>query len=71
VSGIYSFLKGHALSLLPDSILQPLSVWHHRRVLLSFRDAEEPDLIVVRELVQPGTIAVDLGANILSGRPEP
>jgi FkbM family methyltransferase len=33
-------------------------------VLLSFRDAEEPDLIVVRELVQPGTIAVDLGANI-------
>jgi FkbM family methyltransferase len=33
-------------------------------VLRSFTDADEPDLAVVRELVQPGTIAVDLGANI-------
>lgn len=64
MSGIYSFLKSRALTVLPDSILQPLSVWHHRRVLRSFRDTDEPDLTVVRELVQPGTIAVDLGANI-------
>ncbi len=60
---IYSFLKSRALNLLPDSILQPLRLWHHRRVLRSFADADEPDLAVVRELVQPGTIAVDLGAN--------
>jgi FkbM family methyltransferase len=60
---IYSFLKSRALTLLPDSILQPLSVWHHRRVLRSFRDADEPDLTVVRELVERGTNAVDLGAN--------
>jgi FkbM family methyltransferase len=32
-------------------------------VLRSFPDADEPDLAVVRELVQRGTIAVDLGAN--------
>jgi FkbM family methyltransferase len=32
-------------------------------VLSSFSDADEPDLVVVRELVQRGTIAVDLGAN--------
>ena len=61
---IYSFLKGRALTLLPDSILQPLRVWHHRRTLRSFPDADEPDLAVVRELVQRGTTAVDLGANI-------
>src|SRR6266849_477150 len=63
MTGIYSLLKGRALNLLPDSILQPLRVWHHRRVLRSFPDADEPDLAVVRELVQPGTVAVDLGAN--------
>jgi len=60
---IYSFLKSRALTLLPDSVLQPLRVWHHRHTLRSFPDADEPDLMVVRELVQRGTIAVDLGAN--------
>jgi FkbM family methyltransferase len=61
--GIYAFIKSRALNLLPDSILQPLRVWHHRRVLRSFPDADEPDLAVIRELVERGTIAVDLGAN--------
>jgi len=63
VTRIYSFLKSHALSLLPDSVLQPLRVWHHRRVLGSFPDTDEPDLAVVRELVRRGAVAVDLGAN--------
>jgi len=63
VSGIYSLIKSRALKLLPDSILQPLRVWHHGRVLRSFSDADEPDLAVVRQLVHPGVIAVDLGAN--------
>ena len=63
VRRVYSFLKSRALRLLPEWVLQPLRVWHHRRVLGSFSDAEEPDLVVVRELVQRGTIAVDLGAN--------
>ncbi|HCU11499.1 MAG TPA: hypothetical protein DGB72_05160 [Gemmatimonadetes bacterium] len=61
---IYSFLKSRALTLLPDSILQPLRVWHHRRTLRSNPDTDEPDLRIVRELVQRGTVAVDLGANI-------
>jgi FkbM family methyltransferase len=63
VTRIYSFLKNRALRLLPDSVLQPLRVWHHRRVLGSFPDTDEPDLAVVRELVQRGAVAVDLGAN--------
>lgn len=63
VTRIYSFLKRRALNLLPDSILQPLRIWHQRRVLSSFADADEPDLAVVRKLVQRGTVAVDLGAN--------
>lgn len=61
---IYSFLRNRALQLLPDSLLQPLRVWHHRQTLLSFPDADEPDLAVVRQLVQGGDFAVDLGANI-------
>jgi FkbM family methyltransferase len=63
VTTIYSFLKNRALNFLPDSLLQPLRVWHQRRVLRSFGDADEPDLTIVRKLVQRGTIAVDLGAN--------
>jgi FkbM family methyltransferase len=63
VNRVYSFLKSRALRLLPESVLRPLRVWHHRRVLGSFSDAEEPDLLVVRKLVQRGTMAVDLGAN--------
>lgn len=61
---MYSFLKNRALTLLPELILRPLRGWHYRRVLRSFTDADEPDLKVVRELVEPGTTAVDLGANI-------
>ena len=61
---IYSFLKRRALNHLPESILAPIRQWHHERVLRSFNDAGEPDLRVVRALVQCGTTAVDLGANI-------
>ena len=61
---IYSFLKNRALTLLPDSTLQPLRVWHHRGTLSSFPDNDEPDVAVVRALVERGSTAVDLGANI-------
>jgi FkbM family methyltransferase len=61
---VYSFLKNRALTLLPAPILRPLKKWHYGRVLRSFTDAEEPDLKVVRHLVQCGTTAVDIGANI-------
>ncbi len=64
VTSVYSFLKNRALTLLPELILRPIRGWHYRRVLRSFTDADEPDLKVVRELVDPGTTAVDLGANI-------
>ena len=37
---------------------------HYARVLRGFREEEEPDLVVVRHLVLPGTTAVDLGANV-------
>ena len=61
---IYSLVKGRALRVIPEPILRRLRSWHHRRVLLSFADSDEPDLVVVRKLVKRGTVAVDLGANI-------
>ena len=64
MGSVYSFLRNHALTHLPEPMLRPLKAWHYRRVLRSFSDAEEPDLIVVRQLVQPASVALDLGANI-------
>ena len=65
VGKTYAFLKNRALTILPERVLRPLRMWHYGRVLPgSFTDADEPDLKVVRELVQRGTTAVDLGANI-------
>lgn len=64
MGSVYSFLKNRALAHLPEPVLTPLRAWHYGRVLRSFSDAEEPDLVVVRKLVAPGSVAVDLGANI-------
>jgi FkbM family methyltransferase len=64
VGSVYSFLKNRALTHLPEPVLRPLKAWHYRRVLRSFSDAEEPDLVVVRKLVGPASLALDLGANI-------
>jgi FkbM family methyltransferase len=64
VRSVYSFLKDRAVSYLPERLLRPLRAWHYQRFLRSFTDAEEPDLAVVRRLVEPGSVAVDVGANI-------
>jgi FkbM family methyltransferase len=64
VGSVYSFLKNRALTRLPEPMLGTLKAWHYRRVLRSFSDAEEPDVIVVRKLVEPASVALDLGANI-------
>lgn len=64
LKSVYSVLKNAALRYLPDSLLKPLKAWHYERVIRSFTDEEEPDLAVVRKLVEPGSVAIDLGANI-------
>jgi FkbM family methyltransferase len=64
VKRLYSTLKDCAVSFLPEPLLRPLRASHYRRILRSFTDAEEPDLVVVRHLVESGTLAVDIGANM-------
>src|SRR4051812_25321597 len=64
VTAVYSFFKNRALAYLPEPVLAPIRAWHYARVLRSFSDTEEPDIAVVRKLIEPGSVAVDLGANI-------
>jgi FkbM family methyltransferase len=64
VISAYEYFKRLALSSLPESVLQPVRQWHHARVVRAFDETAEPELRVVRHLVVPGAMALDLGANI-------
>lgn len=57
-------LKSLALSCLPDAILRPLKKRHYLSVLKAFDVSEEPDLAMAICLVKPGTVVLDIGANI-------
>ncbi|HEX8904834.1 MAG TPA: FkbM family methyltransferase [Longimicrobiaceae bacterium] len=60
---MFSFLKTLVLTTLPEPLLQAAKARHYARALRSFSEDQEPDLAVVRHLVEPGSTAVDLGAN--------
>lgn len=57
-------LKQLVLKLLPEPVLQPLRRRHYVRVVAQFSEDEEPDLKVVKHLVDPGATVFDIGANI-------
>jgi FkbM family methyltransferase len=56
-------LKRFALRFLPDRLLVGLKKIHYIRALRSATEDREPDLQIVRHLVRPGAVAVDIGAN--------
>ncbi len=58
-----STLKRWALRFLPDRALQQLKKIHYANALRSASEEDEPDLAIVRHLVQPGSYVVDIGAN--------
>lgn len=64
MSKIYSFLKRQCFRYLPEPLLQSLKERHYTRMLRSFTFDEEPDLVVVQHLVDPGHTAIDVGANV-------
>jgi FkbM family methyltransferase len=61
---MYRLLKGLALRWLPDSALLVAKRFHYARSLRALDPAVEPDLQIVRRLVSPGNIVLDIGANI-------
>jgi FkbM family methyltransferase len=62
--GIKSIIKGLALSLLPEKILQAIKKVHYARALRSLSESDEADFRVIRHLVHHGDHVVDIGANI-------
>ena len=59
-----SLAKKLALTLLPNSVLAELKKVHYARILRRMSESEEPDLIVLKHLVEPGQCVADVGANI-------
>ncbi|HEU0077291.1 MAG TPA: FkbM family methyltransferase [Longimicrobiaceae bacterium] len=62
--GIYSFLKRQALHYLPEPLLRSMKARYYARMLRSLTLDQEPDLLVVQHLVEPGDTVLDVGANI-------
>jgi len=56
--------KSLALRMLPNKLLHLIKKRHYERVLRSASEADEPDLIVLRHLLELGQSVADLGANI-------
>lgn len=58
------FAKKQALNYLPDWALTPLRKRHYLRVLRQMSESYAPDFTVIKRLVQPGDVAIDLGAHV-------
>ena len=56
--------KTVALNFLPDSLLTILKKIHYARIVRQISESDEPDLIVLRHLIEKGQCTADLGANI-------
>src|SRR5918995_684880 len=58
------FAKRQALNYLPEWALTPLRKRHYLRVLREMSENYAPDYVVIKRLVQPGEVVVDLGAHV-------
>src|SRR5918995_5956412 len=58
------FAKKQALNYLPEWALTPLRKRHYLRVLREMSEDYAPDFVVIRRLVQPSDVVVDLGAHV-------
>jgi FkbM family methyltransferase len=70
VTGLFGVLRLVARRVLPTVLVKRLQRTgfylrrHYCARLAAFEEGDEPDLRVVKALVQPGELAVDVGANI-------
>ena len=61
---VYETAKSLALQYLPRNLLHKVKKYHYLNKVKSVTIAEEPDLEILKYLVQPGDCVVDIGANI-------
>ncbi len=59
-----ALLKQLALKYLPKPLLRRIRASHYLHQLRHYPLASEPDLLGCRELLQPGDVVIDVGANI-------
>lgn len=60
---IYRYLKVRLIELLPKKIIIVIKRVHYGRLLNSFKIDKEPDLKIIKHLVDPGDFVIDIGAN--------
>ncbi len=58
------FAKKQALNHLPEWALTPLRKRHYLSVLRHMSESYDPDFIVLKHLLQPGDVVIDLGAHV-------
>lgn len=58
------FAKKTVLTLLPRNFLQVLKRFHYLRTVRAISETDEPDLRVLKYLLEPGNYVADIGANI-------
>lgn len=58
-----SFAKRLLFPLIPNSILRKLRGRHYLKKFADLTGEEEPEMKIIRELVQPESVVLDVGAN--------
>jgi FkbM family methyltransferase len=58
------FAKKQALNHLPEWALTPLRKRHYLSVLRQVSENYDPDFVVLKHLLQPGDVVIDLGAHV-------
>lgn len=56
--------KTFLLTHCPEALLLPIKKWRHLQTVKTIDERDEPELAVVRRLVQQGDLVCDVGANI-------
>jgi FkbM family methyltransferase len=57
-------VKSLALRTLPPGVIMQLQKRYYPALIRRFSEAEEPDVAIVKHLISPGDVVVDLGAHV-------
>jgi len=61
---VHGWLKRRFLEWTPEAVVNYAKKIHYLKKIREFNETEEPDLLVVADLVKAGAACVDIGANV-------